>query len=269
MFPEIIKAHCSMVGAWGPATINSNSSGKLVQLRAIDWATNGPFQKFPQVLVYHPSDSRSQPFSIFGFVGFIGAMSGVSSAPMGICEKVWLSYNGTSSRSGIPWHFLLRDILQFDKTVDDAINRVNHADRTCSIFIGVGDTVNKFKVMTYSYDAVTVYDDQNYPVYQNHPRLDSVVYVNKHYQPSTDPCLGTMLQQNYGKIDALFLIQSVVALHETGDTHAAVYDYGGDALYVSTAGIYSKPNGAVPAYKRPWTKMSMSALWSVKPDPVQ
>jgi hypothetical protein len=31
---------------------------------------------------------------------------------MGVCEKVWAGYNGTLARVGVPWHFLLRDIMQ-------------------------------------------------------------------------------------------------------------------------------------------------------------
>ena len=33
LFPELTKMSCSMFGAWGPATANTNS--KLVQLRAL------------------------------------------------------------------------------------------------------------------------------------------------------------------------------------------------------------------------------------------
>jgi len=256
MFPELIKAQCSMVGAWGPASVN----GTLYQLRALDWATNGPFQQFPALLVYHPSEAGSNNFTLLSFVGFFGALTGVSSSPLGICEKVWDAYNGSSSRSGFPWHFVLRDILQYDHTVDDAINRVNHVPRTCSIHVGVGEPANNFRVMEYSYEAVTVYDDGNYPVYPNHPRKKGLLFVNKHVQPSTDPCLGGMLDANYGKIDALTLIQAT-ALHQTGDTHAAVYDFGNDGLYVSSASPYIPGSGATPAYKRPWARVSLSALW--------
>lgn len=193
----------------------------------MDWAVNGPFQQFPAVLVYHPSANNTNNFSLFSFVGFVGALTGVSDSPVGICEKVWLKYNGTSSREGIPWHFMLRDILMWDKSVDDAINRVNQASRTCSIFIGVGDPENKFRVMEYSYEvcqfarnfnlgqSVTVYDDKNYPEYPGHPRKEGLLFVNKHTQPSTDPCLGGYLDSQYGEITYDTFIQAA-ALHRTG-----------------------------------------------------
>ena len=34
---------------------------------------------------------------------------------------------------------MLRDILQFDNTLDDAINRMANTERTCNLILGVGD----------------------------------------------------------------------------------------------------------------------------------
>jgi hypothetical protein len=166
MFPELIQAACSMYGAWGPAIANTNST--LLQLRALDWSTNGPFQQFPAVIVYHPT-TGGHNFSIVTWAGFIGTITGYSSVPMGLCEKVWDAYNGTSARAGIPWHFLTRDIMQFDNDIDDAINRIVNADRTCSVWLGIGDAnLERFNAIGYSYEVVDVWDDQNWPEYPVH-----------------------------------------------------------------------------------------------------
>ena len=136
----------------------------MIQLRALDWATDGPFQQYPVLFVYHPT-TEGHNFTILSWAGFIGTITGFSSSPIGLCEKVWLQYNGTRPRSGIPWHFLTRDILQFDNTIDDAISRINNAQRTCSVWLGLGDPVNKFRAVGYAHDYVEVFDDNNYPVY--------------------------------------------------------------------------------------------------------
>ena len=65
MLPELIKAHCSIIGAWGPAI--SGTSGSLYQLRALDWSTNGPFQAFPALTVYHPEEGNGHDFAILGW----------------------------------------------------------------------------------------------------------------------------------------------------------------------------------------------------------
>jgi isopenicillin-N N-acyltransferase like protein len=46
------KGSCSMFGAWGAALKNPNT---LMQLRALDWVTDGGLQNFPQITVYHPT----------------------------------------------------------------------------------------------------------------------------------------------------------------------------------------------------------------------
>lgn len=46
---------------------------------------------------------------------------------------------GKESRTGIPFVFLLRDILQFDQTLNDSIHRIQTANRTCDLILGVGD----------------------------------------------------------------------------------------------------------------------------------
>ena len=46
---ELIQMQCSMLGAWGAATANSTTAagvaleGSLLQLRALDFTTDGPF----------------------------------------------------------------------------------------------------------------------------------------------------------------------------------------------------------------------------------
>ena len=35
--------------------------------------------------------------------------------------------------------YLLRDILQFDDTMEDADQRITNANRTCYLILGVGD----------------------------------------------------------------------------------------------------------------------------------
>jgi isopenicillin-N N-acyltransferase-like protein len=76
MIAEWTRAQCSMLGAWGPAT----PSGGLVQLRALDWDVDGPFQAYPVLTVFHPdAASGGAPNAALGWAGMLGAITGVSS----------------------------------------------------------------------------------------------------------------------------------------------------------------------------------------------
>merc|ERR1711991_719685 len=146
MIGELTQGHCSMYGAWGAAT----ATGATLQLRALDWDTDGPFQDYPQVTVYHADDQNAvsveggqgHSFANVGWTGWIGSISGVSSKQMAISE-IGVSFPdksfGKTSRIGVPFTFLLRDILQFDDSLDNAIDHIKNAHRTCDLILGVGD----------------------------------------------------------------------------------------------------------------------------------
>jgi len=259
MIPEAIKASCTMVGAWDQATPEGYT---LVHLRALDWDTNGPFQQFPVVLVYHPTDG-GHTFSVLSWAGLVGAITGFSNAEVAICEKVWDSYDGKDSRRGTPFTFVLRDILQFDKTKEDAIARMNTTDRTCSIYVGVGDNVsNQMDIVEYSYESLTPYNSTTYPSTTAHPYIEDVIYVDKYVQPSGSPCLGNVLNEGWGNIDAKYLFQQAAARLQTGDMHIAVYDYVNLFMYVSNAQIYVPGQPQLMAYQRPFTRLNMSAIFN-------
>jgi len=151
MIPELAIGGCSMYGAWGKATSQS-LQGNLIQLRALDWAM-GPYVKYPAVMVYHPNEGDGHSFSYMSFPGFLGAIDGYSSAGVGLSDKYWYHYNGSYSRIGNPWNFVLRDILQYDTNKEDAIARIYNTNRTCAFFLGIGDSKSMtFDIVEYSHE---------------------------------------------------------------------------------------------------------------------
>eukprot|EP00026_Physarum_polycephalum_P010846 Phypoly_transcript_11028.p1 GENE.Phypoly_transcript_11028~~Phypoly_transcript_11028.p1 ORF type:complete len:293 (+),score=37.39 Phypoly_transcript_11028:274-1152(+) len=269
MFPELIKAACSIVGAWGNAT----QTNSLYHLRALDWGTVNPFRQYPTLIVYHPQEGNGHPFASLGWNGLVGALTGFSPY-VGAGEKVWIHYNGTDVRAGIPWNFLFRDMLQFDQNVSAALDRINSATRTCSIFLSLGDHANAsdFRVVEYSHDRVDVFSDSTpFPGYEPtpaaHPMLPGVAYVDKHSQPSSDPCLGSILKNYHGSINSQTLMD-VTSLLQTGDMHAAVFDYGTNTAFIAVATQIvpfpePEPYMVMPAYNRQFIQLDMNSLFSL------
>ena len=121
LIPELLKASCSIGGWWG----NASYSGQLLQLRALDWEQHSPISKFPMITVYHSNEEGSVPFANIGWVGFLGSLTGYSSAKIGVSERLRGASPDTMTRFGKPWTYVLRDVLQFSKTIDDALNSLN------------------------------------------------------------------------------------------------------------------------------------------------
>jgi len=264
MIAGLTQGDCSMFGAWGSAV---PVGGSLLQLRALDWNMDGPFRDFSQITVYHPSTGFGHDFANVGFTGFIGGLTGVSATQLGISE-IGAAYPdasfGDESRIGVPFIFLLRDILQFDYTLDDAINRMINSRRTCNLMLGVGDgKLNEFRGFQYSYSVLNVFDDQNLrPNATWHPKIKDVVYWGMDWIcPAYDRVLSSLIMKYHGSLTPEVAIKSVSAVEKSGDNHIAFYDLTKMNLYVSFAAA-NGIGGPVAAYDRQYTKWDLKQLFA-------
>lgn len=161
--------------------------------------------------------------------------------------------------------------MRYDVDMDQALSRIASANRTCSVWLGLADHLNvQGKVVAYSNQQVSIYNDRNFPAYPEHDLFPSLLFINKHVQPSTEPCMNDMMHAYYGSIDGPLVAGYVAALEQTGDMHIGIVDWtpAGPFLYVSNAGI-ADPNGtSVPAYDRPYFRFDLNALWAT-PNPSQ
>jgi len=261
MFPELVKAGCSMFGAGKTAT----PDGSLFQLRALDWDVSGPLQKYPLVTIYHPDDGH--PFANVGWTGWVASITGMSSVQMAMSEKVTDYEFGETSRIGIPFNFLMRDILQFDYNLDAAITRMSNARRTCAIWLGCGDgkpDVNRMNIFEYSASNLVVIDsDTKIPYPSNsskytHPLIKDVVYWGVNQQ-----CYSALLQEQRGKITPQVTIKNIISVSETGNLHAAIYDLTNMFMWVANARADGE-SGPLNAFQRPFVQFNMTDLFNEK-----
>jgi len=237
---ELTQGDCSLIGAWGGAT----AGGKTLQLRALDWDTEGPFRDYPTMFVYHPTTPRAHPFVNVGFLGFIGTFSGQSSAQLGVSE-IGVSfpdttYFGSESFAGVPFVYALRDILEFDNSYEDSVARLQGANRTCDLILAVGDgkaaTARSF---AYSASEIFVFDDKNLQPWNNsadtwHPRFPDLVYHAMDWLcPGYSVPMAAQIKALHGALTPANIIADVLGRVQTGDVHAAVYDLTDQVIYVS------------------------------------
>mmetsp|Transcript_1194 Transcript_1194/g.1578 ORF Transcript_1194/g.1578 Transcript_1194/m.1578 type:complete len:451 (+) Transcript_1194:28-1380(+) len=284
LFGELTKADCSMFGAWGDAVSPGTS---LLQLRALDWITDGPFQTYPQVTVYHPPTGSGHAFANVGFNGFIGSFSGMSSVQTATSE-IGVSFPddtfGNDSRFGIPFTYLLRDLLQFDPTLQDGLDRITNANRTCSLILGFGDgkstngQLNGFRGIQYSHDVAKFMTDVNQmPVNDTwHPRLKDTVYYGMDWLcPAYNKVLHDQLQASYGKLTPELAISNITAIEQSGSLFVTYYDLTPEhnTMHISFAAP-ANTKGPMNAFDRAFTRLDMTAIFdlpppsSTDPDPI-
>ena len=88
---------------------------------------------------------------------------------------------------------------------------------------------NSFRGVDYAHNYIKFYDDHEWTIDFNeaHPQMDGVFYWDKFVQPSYNPCMGQILQDNYGQITPELIYRDIAGLHATGDTQVAVMDPAG------------------------------------------
>ncbi len=65
--------------------------------------------------------------------------------------------------------FLIRNILQFDKNLAGAVNRIETAKRTCAFYLGLGEReTSAFDLVQNSYQYVNVFNSSQ-QMYPGHP----------------------------------------------------------------------------------------------------
>jgi len=249
---------CSMMGAWGDATASRN----LVQLRTLDFG-QGPMANHTFLAVHHPSDSVID-FALYSFPSFVGAVTGFSEK-IGLSEKVDDVTHGMrpeGSYNGQTATMVIRDILQFSNTKEEAVSIASQATRTWSMWLGFGDYISEeFVAIIYEKDHVISYDDKTLPTRTNATYYSGVAYIDKHPQPSTNTDMSTLIGRYYGNITGEEVAKNFPRLTESADVHAAVYDFGEGKAYLARGVTDSKGSFTRKAYESPFLEFDIPTLW--------
>jgi len=246
MFPEVIKAACTIVGATGAATPNR----LLSHLRALDFGTDNPLRDSPQVTVHHNQAQGKASIANFGWSLMIGVLTGFSETGLGVGEKVWEGDNAASYDGirGKPWMFILRDAIEA-ANIWAALDGMQAANRTCAIHVGIGDfKANQFRGVQMAKKFFEVFNDTSIS-YAAHPIIPGVFYWDKHMQPSNNPCLGDLLLQYHGNLTAEALALLVAPQSQTGDFQAVTFDYQNQVAFVANARKSYTTTGGASAYQ--------------------
>lgn len=273
---ELTKGGCSLLSAYKDAVAPGY---KQIGLRALDWSEL-PFTSYAQVTVYHPEgqwgpSGPGHAFANVGFTGFIGSFNAMSSIGT-YSQEIGVTFPdstfGYESRFGIPFTYLLRDLVQFDETIADAQTRIAESKRTCYLILGFGavDTPasagEPFMEIEYSAEVAKFMNSANLePDTSWHPRIPDVVWNAMDWLcPNYAIPMHAQIEAGYGALTPEVIIENVTAIVETGSTFISIYAYetSGESYLYQAYGRAADESGPDPAYLRRFTKLSASALWA-------
>jgi isopenicillin-N N-acyltransferase-like protein len=238
--PDLSEFHCTFFAAWGKATRN----GHLQQIRALDYATEAGLQDFPALIVERTE--RGQVFVNIGWIGFVGCVSGMNLSQIAVSEIGENFGEEHETLAGEPMPFVLRDVLENARTLDEGVKIIRRARRTSSYLYCIGDAkIPAARALRTAKDFCEVYAPESYPG----EKLDSIVYWSMGWEREGkwNKRVHDVLKPRWGRIDHRTGTRDVMRNLGTGNLHAIAYDVTALKLWVANASPGPK---VIPAYER-------------------
>lgn len=123
-YTDLVAIGCSSVSTWGA----SNDAGTPRLVRNLDWSTRPALLRNQVVLVHHPSEPDRQPLVSVAFAGYLGCLSCVNAAGVGMFFN--MGYGGGAAKplellgGFAPANLLLRELMETgDHNADGKIDR--------------------------------------------------------------------------------------------------------------------------------------------------
>jgi hypothetical protein len=210
------------------------------------------------------------PFANVGWAGWIGVLTGMSSNKLGISEIGIADPDttnfGDETFVGIPFVFLERQIVQYGKSVWDAMEMIQNANRTCRLVLGVGDgNAATARMVAYSHSMAVVLSSKDHqPDHWWHPLINDTVYCGMDWIcPYFQYKLSQQLNALHGRLTPENTISNVTAVVGTGDLHIGIMDLTDEVLFVANARGVNQ-TGPDRAFQRQFIRLNMSTHFSKK-----
>lgn len=241
--PDISEWHCTFFAAAGKAT----SGHDLIQIRALDYETGVGIQKYPAIIVSQPNNGV--PFVNISWLGHIGVVTGMNAAGIAMSEIGDDWDMNTDSFDGRPLNFVMRDSIEFARTIDEAVNLVKNGARTTSLLYCLSSaSENQVRALKTSHAKCEVYTPDTLP-FPTHPGL---VYMSMGMDSAWNKKVGNALDGMYGHIDVTAAENLMKTLH-TGSLHAVVFKPGTGDVWVANA------TGKARAYEMPFNHFNLKS----------
>jgi isopenicillin-N N-acyltransferase-like protein len=166
--------------------------------------------------------------------------------------------------------FILRDILQYETSLEGAKNRIVEANRTCNLIIGLGDGKLGSEVsangVEFSGKVCNFYDDETLLPVNNtwHKQVEDVVYNGMDWLcPGFNQKLQEQLQKFHGSIEETVVVRDILPTVQTGNLHIAVFDLTDSLAHVSFCRKSDMPASEPEyAYERQFTRLHMQDIFA-------
>jgi len=248
--PDVGETSCSGMVAKGTAT----SDGHVYQLRILDYGANFNLQRRPLITVYRPTTDSANMYVTIGWVGFVGAISGVNEKSVALSEMGFGNPPG-ETLAGTPMPFLLKNVLRYANTADEAAAIIRAARRTNSYvyFLGdkrgdpIGMITSAQHCLAYHANEAETLEVEGKPM----PQFHDVVYGG-HYEDKQ----AQLVHDMEGKIDVAGIQELARQIAMKSNLQTVIYDLTADRIWVANR------KDKIRAADRPYVEFSLADAWA-------
>lgn len=222
LFPE--RFHCSGVALRGKAT----ADGRILHARVLDYMRDIGLQDYACVMVFIPE--KKHAWISAGYAGFLGTVTAMNERGLAVGE---IGGRGEGQWDGIPMSFLLRDVMERAATVEEALEILRKAPRTCEYYYVLSDKTRAMAAVHCQPDQMTILRPG-----QQHPQLPTVpedtVLISAGDRAKV---LSNRIQKEFGRIDVSKLTEIIkrpVAMNS--NLHDAVFAPETLEVWIADAG---------------------------------
>ncbi len=246
--PEMF--HCSGFSLANTAT----KDGTLYHGRVLDYACDWGLQDHAVLVVAEPKGGI--PFVNVTYAGFIGSVTGMNMKSVSIGE---MGGRGLGHWAGVPMAFLVREVLETAKDLDEAIAIFKDNYRTCEYYYVIADgKTNRSVGMATSWEKMQVIQPGEFhPLLPNPVKDAALLSAGDRYQE-----LSKRVKNGYGNFtaeSAIELMSRPVAMKS--NLHNVLFEPKSTKLWVANASADGQP-----AANQKYFSFQLSELLKRKPD---
>lgn len=247
--PEMF--HCSGFSIANSAT----KDGTLYHGRVLDYACDWGLQDHAVLVVAEPKGGI--PFVNVSYAGFIGSVTGMNMKSVSIGE---MGGRGLGHWSGVPMAFLVREVLETAKDLDEAIAVFRDNYRTCEYYYVIADgKTNRSVGMATTWEKFElIKPGESHPLLPNPVKDAALLSAGDRYKE-----LSKRVKQGYGSFtaeSAIKLMSRPVAMKS--NLHNVLFEPKSTKLWVANAA-----SDGTPAANQKYHGFQLSELLKRKPDP--
>lgn len=234
--------HCSGVAVRG----NASADGRVIHARVLDYMRDINLQKYAVLQVFIPEGGI--PWVSVGYAGMVGTVTAMNEKGLAIGE---MGGRGEGQWDGMPMTFLMREVAERAQTVEEALEIMSKAARTCEYYYVISDAKRGMAGVYATPDKFVVLQPG-----QQDPRLPTVPEDTVMFSGGgRAKALSERLQANFGKITPETMVEMIkrpVAMKS--NLHSAIFMPETLDLWFADAGKKT------PACDEPYTKVNLKTL---------